>query len=205
MALSPLPIFPLGTVLLPGGLLPLRVFEPRYVTLLGDIAEDPEFGSVLIERGSEVGGGDERMPLGTIAQIISRTARGAQIDIVVVGTKRFEVTEWLEDAPYPRANVSILEEPASETDDAGRVVALTEQWRQLSEELTRSAHQGLAPLDQLVTDPALFSFQAAALAPIGSLDRYRILAAPTPAERLEALTAILRDHTSDIRQARALD
>lgn len=55
-----MPMFPLGTVLLPGAILPLHVFEPRYQQLVRDCLDAPEheFGVVLIDRGSEVGGGD---------------------------------------------------------------------------------------------------------------------------------------------------
>jgi aspartyl-tRNA synthetase len=58
-----LPMFPLGMPLLPGRLLPLRIFEPRYVALLRHCLqqESPEFGVVLIERGFEVGGGSLRI------------------------------------------------------------------------------------------------------------------------------------------------
>ena len=52
-------MFPLGSVLLPHMPLPLQLFEQRYLMMLGQLleTEDPEFGVVLIERGSEVGGG----------------------------------------------------------------------------------------------------------------------------------------------------
>ena len=63
-AMAVLPMFPLGTVLLPGGVLPLHVFEPRYrqlvIDCLADDTGEPEFGVTMIERGSEVGGGDQR-------------------------------------------------------------------------------------------------------------------------------------------------
>ena len=66
-----LAMFPLGSVLLPGMPLALRVFEPRYVELLSTVLGDTdrEFGVVLIERGSEVGGGDVRFGAGTVARI----------------------------------------------------------------------------------------------------------------------------------------
>ena len=55
-------MFPLGTVLFPTLILPLHVFEPRYRALVENClaAPQPEFGVVLIERGSEVGGDDVR-------------------------------------------------------------------------------------------------------------------------------------------------
>ena len=61
-----LPMFPLSAVLFPHSSMPLHVFEPRYRELMRDcLAGDGRFGIVLIERGSEVGGGDERSTLGT--------------------------------------------------------------------------------------------------------------------------------------------
>src|SRR6478672_4324189 len=66
-----LPMFPLGTVLLPFAHLPLHIFEPRYRALVKDcLAGDGEFGVVLIERGHEVGGGDVRFGVGTVARIV---------------------------------------------------------------------------------------------------------------------------------------
>src|SRR5439155_458702 len=68
VTVTPLPMFPLGTVLFPFVVLPLHVFEPRYRALTRDcLAGSGEFGVVLIERGLEVGGGDERFPVGTVA------------------------------------------------------------------------------------------------------------------------------------------
>ena len=65
-----MPMFPLGGVLMPGGTLPLHIFEPRYQQLLIDALEgDRCFGVVLISRGSEVGGGEVRNSVGTIAHI----------------------------------------------------------------------------------------------------------------------------------------
>src|SRR5680860_298653 len=103
-------MFPLGTVLLPHATLPLHVFEPRYRALVEACLEGtPEFGVVLIERGSEVGGGDTRFDLGTVARIV----RAGRLDdgryaLVTVGAERLRVLRWLEDAPFPRALVERL-------------------------------------------------------------------------------------------------
>src|SRR2546423_12883872 len=65
-------MFPLGNVLFPHGQLPLHIFEPRYRALAETcLAGDGEFGVVLIERGSEVGGGDTRFTIGTVARIVA--------------------------------------------------------------------------------------------------------------------------------------
>src|SRR5438309_8149216 len=92
-----LPMFPLGIVLFPYFVLPLHVFEPRYRALTRDCLDGSgEFGTVLIERGHEVGGGDSRFTTGTVAHIIE----AAEFDdgrwaLVTVGTRRINVCEWL--------------------------------------------------------------------------------------------------------------
>ncbi len=104
-----LPMFPLGSVLLPGGLLPLHVFEPRYRQLVIDCladAGDPEFGVTMIERGSEVGGGDERTDVGVVARMVQVNAlEDGRYAVVAVGTRRIRVNAWLPDDPYPLADV----------------------------------------------------------------------------------------------------
>ncbi|HSL57273.1 MAG TPA: LON peptidase substrate-binding domain-containing protein, partial [Acidimicrobiales bacterium] len=102
-----LPMFPLGSVLVPGLVLPLHVFELRYRSLVRDVlAGDQEFGVVLIERGSEVGGGDTRTDVGTVARIL----QAEELDdgrwvVATVGTRRMRVRQWFDDDPYPRAEV----------------------------------------------------------------------------------------------------
>ena len=65
------PMFPLQVAMLPGEELPLRIFEPRYTALVSDClaTDDPAFGVVLIAAGREVGGGDVRSDVGTMAYI----------------------------------------------------------------------------------------------------------------------------------------
>ena len=107
-------MFPLSTVLFPGAGLPLHVFEERYRTLMARCLEaDGEFGVVLIARGSEVGGGDLRVDVGTVARI----ANVAELDdgrmlVVATGVRRVRVEEWLPDDPYPRALVEDLPDDA---------------------------------------------------------------------------------------------
>jgi Lon protease-like protein len=94
-------MFPLGTVLLPNAHLPLHIFEPRYRALIRDVlAGDGEFGVVLIERGHEVGGGDARFAVGTVARVVqSAELPDGRWLVDAVGTERFRVTEWLPEDP----------------------------------------------------------------------------------------------------------
>ena len=88
-----LPMFPLGTVLLPHMLLPLHIFEPRYRALIHDVLDgDREFGVTLIERGHEVGGGDRRADVGTVAHV----EEAEELDdgrwvVLAAGTRRIRV------------------------------------------------------------------------------------------------------------------
>ena len=93
-----LPLFPLRTVLFPGGVLPLRIFEPRYVDMIGRcMREGIGFGVVLIRQGSEaIVGGNTQQPdifsVGTEAQIIDfNQADNGLLGIVARGGRKFEV------------------------------------------------------------------------------------------------------------------
>ncbi|HEY3239977.1 MAG TPA: LON peptidase substrate-binding domain-containing protein, partial [Acidimicrobiia bacterium] len=105
-------MFPLGTVLVPSAHLPLHIFEPRYRALAQDcLAGDREFGVVLIERGSEVGGGDVRFGVGTVARIVQAVELpDGRWLLDSLGTERFRIQRWLEDDPYPQAEVEPLAE-----------------------------------------------------------------------------------------------
>jgi len=96
-----IPMFPLGSVLFPAMPLALRVFEERYLKMMGAILdnEPSEFGVVLIERGFEVGGGDKRFDVGTTARILQIEAPDGPLAVVARGGRRFRVSQWLEDDP----------------------------------------------------------------------------------------------------------
>ena len=188
-------MFPLGSVLFPSLVLPLHVFEPRYRMLMRDVlAGDQEFGVCLIERGSEVGGHDVRLDVGTVA----RVQEAAQLPdgrwaVVAVGTRRIRVEQWLPDDPYPRAEVADLPDPDP---DAAQLELLPDVERQLRAALAKSAElgEGRPPATiELSEDPVLASHQLAALSPIATIDQYQLLAAETVGLRLAALHARLED------------
>jgi Lon protease-like protein len=188
-------MFPLGSVLFPHAELPLHVFEPRYRALTeACLAGDGEFGVVLIERGSEVGGGDTRFSVGTVARIVAagRLPDGRYL-LATVGTRRLRVRDWLPDDPYPRAEVELLAEPAPPP-DAGD--ARDEVERLLKRVLAMAAELGDAPQAvgvELDDDPVQAGFQAAAAAPIGPLDGQRLLELDDAGERLAQLRHLLAE------------
>ena len=105
-----IPIFPLNTVLFPGGGLPLRIFEPRYRAMLKDcIAGDRRFGIVSIRTGQEVGGAAVPCDIGTIALIenVREESREA-IPIETRGTERFKLVSSDRSGVYLTGEVEIL-------------------------------------------------------------------------------------------------
>lgn len=193
-------MFPLGTVLVPSGILPLHVFEPRYRTLVQDcLAGDREFGVVLIERGSEVGGGDTRTSVGTVARIVDVVeAPDGRYGLGTIGTRRIRVEEWAPDDPYPKAEVEDWPDPEP---GAGHEEALEAAVSLLRRSLALASEAGAqaAPATlELSPDPVLAGYQATAVAPIGVLDRHRLLGAPSPERRVEDLASMLEEVVGDL-------
>jgi Lon protease-like protein len=200
-----LPMFPLGTVLFPGALLPLHVFEPRYQALtshclagLGGAAGGGDMGIVLIERGSEVGGGDVRFGVGTRARIVSAVPLdGGRWFVVLVGVERIRVVRWLPDDPFPRAEVESIPDRGAGAGAAAHRAAV--------ERLLRRALALKAELGEPTGAPATVdldptageaAWQAAAVAPFGPADAQRVLEADSVDERLRLLEELLADEVS---------
>lgn len=185
------PMFPLGMVLFPGVGLPLRIFEPRYRALTKHCLETGVgFGIVLIATGTEVGGGDDRFDVGTMARIVKAdVAPDGQANIVVVGTERFRVQRWMDDAPYPQARVENLEDADSTSHDI--VSSFVRRVRRM---LAQRAELNLASPPatiELADDPALALWQACALLPTDAHDDLALLASPSVAARIELLDRLL--------------
>ena len=98
------PVFPLGTTYLPGDSVSLHVFEERYVRMCA-VLEDSDglFASVLIERGSEVGGNDKRSDVGVLIQIDDLYKDDGRILLIGHAEEVITVIDWLDDDPYPQA------------------------------------------------------------------------------------------------------
>jgi Lon protease-like protein len=184
-----MPMFPLGSVLFPAMPTALRVFEERYIVMLSTILGDdpPEFGIVLIERGSEVGGGEQRFPIGTIAQITRVETSEGFIGLIAVGDRRVEVVEWLPDDPYPVADVRAVDELA--WDEEHR--PLLERAEQLVRRTIARASEFVEqqwPADIALDDePVRAAWQLAGIAPLGPLDQVRLLRATTVVELLSGI------------------
>jgi len=194
-----IPMFPLGSVLLPTSVLPLHIFEPRYRAFAQDVmAGDREFGVTLIERGFEVGGDDVRTVVGCMAQVLeAEEFDDGRWALVCVGTRRIEVTQWLPDDPYPRARVRDIPDTPSTPADIPTYGEATKLLRQIMD-LRQQLAMPTLEVPDIAQDPALGSYQVAALAPFGPFDRQRVLSTGEPAARLALLIQLLVDQLEDL-------
>lgn len=192
---TPMPMFPLGSVLLPSAGLPLHVFEPRYQALVRDcLAGDGEFGVVLIARGSEVGGEDVRTDVGTVARIVeSAELPDGRWAVMALGVRRIRVQRWWPDDPYPLAEVADWPDadPGEGYDD--RLAMVMGRLRRALALATEAGDDAAPATIELSPDGVLAGYQMAAVAPIGPLDRQRVLTATSPEMRLEAVAQLLDD------------
>ena len=198
-----LPMFPLGSVLFPGAVLPLQIFEPRYRQMVDEVdGDDGRFGVVLIRRGFEVGGGDERHDVGTVARIVRRgEAEDGVILIAAVGEERIRVTSWLDDDPYPRATVEPLSDLAATgpmTEAIAAAAAARRRLLALAIEMGAIGHQ--LELD-LPDDEREAGWLLCAAAPIGAFDRQRLLETDDPIGRMGTLEQLLDEQVADLQQA----
>jgi len=201
-----MPMFPLGSAWLPGSILTLHVFEPRYRALVRDCLAmlEPEFGVVMIERGHEVGGGDVRADVGVVARMlrVSETDDGRYAVIAGVG-RRIKVQEWLPDNPYPCADVHDWPD-ASSAVDPELLQAVTARVRRAAALAMELGDPVPDPSTALSPDPMVATFQLGGMAPLADLDRHRLLCADGTAERLSLLAAML-DTVEDVLAFRLQD
>ena len=123
--MNDLPLFPLGTVLFPGGLLPLRLFEQRYLEMAKACLRDgAPFGVCLIREGAEVGAPATPEPVGCLARIVHWDMQQlGLLQIVAQGAERFRILERrLQADGLARALVELLPEEA-DTPLPGHLVA----------------------------------------------------------------------------------
>ena len=194
-----LPLFPLGTVLMPGARLPLQIFEPRYVALLRDLLagqheRSPVFGVVAIREGYEVGdhGVKALHRVGCAAQLTQAAALEYERFLIVsIGTDRFRLDAIDTEAgtPYATAEVTWLDEPE------GDEVAVAELGARLRAELVSFATRVGASVLELPEDDRVLSYAVPQTVGLEVADRQRLLECADTESRLRlALQLVRREH-----------
>lgn len=196
-----LPLFPLRVVLFPHMPLPLHVFEPRYRVMVQEcLDEGHSFGVVAIKEGEESGATAIPHDVGTLAKIlkIDRLDDG-RLDLLVMGTTRFQIVETTSDRPYLRGRVSLLPEASDE--DAG--MSLTDpvadaftEYSSLLRRLVGTDSEGFDP----PREPELLSYLVAAALDLQLPDKQALLILASATDRLKAELRILRKENGFLRE-----
>lgn len=193
-------MFPLSTVLFPEAGLPLHVFEERYRVLMAHCLDaDGTFGVVLISRGSEVGGGDERVDVGTLARIanVAELEDGRML-VVATGVRRVRVEEWLPDAPYPRARVVDLPDRVA-TCSAGLLATAEGSLRRLRSLLSELGDVPALPHSLRISGGQdQIGWQLCDMAPLASIDLQRLLVADGLEARMTLLAELCDAMAGDV-------
>ena len=196
-----LPMFPLGSVLFPGMLLPLHIFEPRYRELVRYCLEhDPEFGVALITRGQEVGGGEERSQIATVCRIVEiGEFPDGRYALQGVGVRRVKVLSWLPDDPFPQADVEDFDDDMMGDASDGLAERTVGKLRRLLAMSSEAGFDVPPATTELSEDPVLASYHASALAPISTHDQQRLLIAAGPTARWKMLDDMIDEQFDILR------
>ena len=196
MSTVEIPLFPLRTVLFPGGFLPLRIFEQRYLDMVRDCARnDSDFGVCLISEGEEAVSPVKTTHVGTLAQIVDwYTLEDGLLGVSATGTRRFKIeSSWQQGDGLLWARVQMLPEPPSHP--------LPEAYALLAEVLGRFmekvGHQYPSWSEERLQDAVWVGYRLAELLPLAGIEKQHLLELSDPFERLQSLVDVLPRFQSD--------
>lgn len=191
---SEAPLFPLKTVLYPGGPLALRIFEPRYLDMISQCLRDgSSFGVVAIDSGEEVGAATI-CETGTLARIVDwYQERDGILGIVAVGLKRFKILESrVQSDGLHVARIETIEDEARQP-----VPECFGYMSGLMESIIDQLGDQYALIDRHFDDATWLGFRFAEILPIKLTDKQGYLEGNNPVERLEQLAPILSALSSE--------
>jgi Lon protease-like protein len=188
-----LPLFPLNTVLFPGQLLPLHIFEARYRQMIGEcIQTGTPFGVVLIREGEEVGESAEPYDVGTTAHIVQvERLDDGRLDIVCVGHARFRIQQTYHDRSYLRGNIELW--PWTPFDQSlpqlhvDQVRQRLDRYIKILAEITHSDVQV-----ELPDDPAALANMAAAVLQVDAAEKQQLLTTNSIGDLLDQIGVLLQ-------------
>ena len=190
---------------MPGLVLPLHIFEPRYRQLLADLEDVPDddrgFGIIAIREGHEVGTDGVRAlhDVGTFASLREvETLPDGRADVVTVGTQRFRVLELVDGKPYAQARVEWLDEEAGDA-SAPLAQSVAARFREYRGLLTDEPDD-----TELPDDPRVLSYLIGAAVVADLATRQAFLEATDDSARLRAELGFLRQETSLIQHVPSL-
>jgi Lon protease-like protein len=201
-----LPLFPLGTVLFPGMVLPLHIFEERYRHLVRDLLDAPEprrFGVIAIREGRETGvdAVTALYEIGCVAELREADEHlDGRFDIISVGIGRIRLGPLDRSRPYLQAEVDHItdDQEGRVGEEALAVQAARVAFREYLDSLVQ--HGGATVrIEELPEEPVLLSYVIAAAMIIDLPERQRLLAEPDAPSRLSAERALLPREAAMLR------
>jgi Lon protease-like protein len=189
-------LFPLRTVLFPGGSLPLRIFEQRYLTMIRNCAGDDEpFGVCLIREGEEAVSPVVPFTTGTLAHIVDWfTLEDGLLGVSTAGGERFEVAHtYRQDDGLMRGTINLVIEPESGHVPA-RFSVLSGVLDKLMEKI---GDQYPEYTPEHLDDAEWVSYRLSELLPLPAIEKQHLLEMATPELRLQRLLDVLPRFQSD--------
>jgi Lon protease-like protein len=191
--LSRIPLFPLNTVLFPGMLLPLHIFEERYKMMIQRCLDDKlPFGVVLIKEGNEVGPGAKVYTIGTMAYIteVDRMEDG-RMNIATLGLERFKVLATYQDEPYMTGDIDYFPYANTETQQAEQEARRLEPTLIDYLQIIAKMSDTTIALDKMPTDPDKLAFLTAIVLRAPMKDKQDLLAIPSMPDLLRQERSVL--------------
>lgn len=191
------PLFPLRTVLYPGGPLPLRIFETRYLDMISRcIRDDTPFGVVLIREGSETGPA-KTVDVGTLARV-SDWYQGSDglLGVTALGERRFRLlSSEIQQDKLTVGDIELLDRDAE--------VPLPDDCQGMAQVLAGvlgNLGKLYETLDKHYEDAGWVSFRFAEILPLAAADKQQYLELQDPIERLRKLKTVLKKMGSEDRK-----
>ena len=181
--------------------LSLRIFEERYLKLLGDLVsqENPEFGVVLIERGQEIGGGEKRLGIGTLASVTDIGTLDQFYGMESIGTQRFRVNAWLPDDPYPMADIDFIPDLVWDESLQPLKSQLETKVRRLLAFASEFGDLQYGASTEFSENPIDACWQLAGVLPVGPLDQMDLLNSESTDELLSRTLEVVENLDEALR------
>jgi len=204
-----LPLFPLGSVLYPGLVMPLHIFEERYRQLVDDLLAGPEprqFGVIAIRQGQETGvdGVTALFETGCTA-VVRRVTRhpDGKFDLITVGAERFKLIRLVEPAPYFSAEIEMLPDEIGDEAEAESAVPVVQAAFRAYLDLLSERGGAQVSVPEVPDENILLSYIVAAAVVLDLLVRQQLLAEPNAAARLKTERALLTKEQQILRSLTA--
>lgn len=186
-----IPLFPLNTVLFPGGVLPLRVFEPRYLDMVSHcLRTDSGIGVVLIEKGEEVGSAAITSEVGTLSTIRYWNQRAdGMLGVTLEGKQRFRIlSRSVEKNQLIRAEVELLPEIIG-----GLLPARYQYLAKILQNILNQLEPPYSTLSQRLDDADWVASRLIELLPLELSVKQQLLVVDNTEEKLYEVAGVLKD------------